>query len=240
MTLSILWRSFFIQAAWNFKGMQNIGFTHAILPGIMHLAPGRVAEAIRRYLRFFNTQPYMAPTIIGVYLHLLEQGDEEAIGKLGPTLSGTLAALGDTLFWATLKPILALLLLLSVFLDQLWGLILALTIYNAAHLWVMAWGFRLGYLHGADGALSMGRMLSIDMTRYLSLAIPFLSGAMLGLAAVWFGRAQECSPIISGSCTMLVAGVTLFVGSVALIKLRVGVLWLIYGVFAFSMILTVL
>ena len=240
VALSILWRSFFIQAAWNFKGMQNIGFTYAILPGIRHIMPDRIDEGVQRYLPFFNTQPYMAPTIIGVYLNLHEQGKEDMITKLSPALSGTLAALGDTFFWATLKPILALLLLLCVFVDQLLGLVLALAIYNAVHLWVMAWGFHQGYRLGADGALAMGRLLSIDVTRYISLAIPFLSGAALGLAAVWFSLDSEFSAVLSGVDRVLGAGVVLFCVSVVLIKLRVGIFWLVYGVFTLSMIWTML
>lgn len=220
--------------------MQNIGFTHAILPGLKQIMPERIDEGVRRYLPFFNTQPYMAPTIIGVYLHLHEEGKEDMITKLSPVLSGTLAALGDTFFWATLKPILALLFLLCVFLDQLWGLVLALVVYNTAHLWVMAWGFIQGYRHGADGALSMGKILSIDVTRYISLAIPFLSGTVLGLAAVWFSLDSEFPAILPGVDQGIGAGVILFLASVVLMKLRVGIFWLVYGVFTLSMIWTML
>jgi len=241
--LSILIRSLFIQAAWNFKGMQNIGFTHAILPGLRQVMPGRVDEGVRRYLSFFNTQPYMAPTIMGVNLHLHEQGNEEMIARLGPSLSGTLAALGDTFFWATLKPLLALLGLTCIFTDQLWGLFLVLVLYNTAHVWVMSWGFLQGYRHGANGAMALGRVLSIEVTRYVSLAIPFLSGAVLCLAAVWFGMdgfsplASPCMPQgITGDIVIFLA----FLAFVALIKLRVNLFWLVYGVFASTMLWTML
>lgn len=220
--------------------MQNIGFTHAILPGIKHIQPERVDESVRRYIPFFNTQPYMAPTIIGVYLHLHEHGKEEMISRLAPTLSGTLAALGDTFFWATLKPLLALSLLLCIFLDQVWGLVLCLVVYNTAHLWVMAWGFKAGYRDGADGALSMGKMLSIDMTRYISLAIPLLSGMVLGLSATWFASKGDLAATLPGIDGTLVAGVILFLAGVCLMKLRASVFWLVYGVFALSMIWTML
>jgi len=227
--LSILWRSFFIQAAWNFKGMQNLGFTHAIIPGIREVSPGSLEESIARHLAFFNTQPYMAPTIIGVYLHLHEQGRQDMIPKFAPSLPGSLAALGDTFFWATLKPILALLCLLCIFMDRMSGLFLALILFNAAHLWIMVWGFHLGYRQGPQGAMSLGRVLSVDTSRRLGLAIPLLSGAALGLGARW-----------SGHDFGLAAGTAVFLLSVVLIKLRVNVFWLVYGVFALSVVWTML
>lgn len=238
--LSILMRSLFIQAAWNFKGMQNIGFTHAILPGLRQVMPGRVDDGIRRYLPFFNTQPYMAPTIMGVNLYLHEQGDEEMITRLGPSLSGTLAALGDTFFWATLKPLLALLGLVCIFTDQLWGLFLVLVLYNTAHVWVMSWGFLQGYRHGANGAMALGRVLSIEVTRYVSLAIPFLSGAVLCLAAVWFGMDNVFPSVSPGMLQGVGGGMVIFLAVVALIKLRVNLFWLVYGVFASTMLWTML
>ena len=226
---TILWRSFFVQGAWNFRGMQNIGFTHAILPGLKHSDPANLQKNIEGYLRFFNTQPYMAPTIMGVHLHLIEQGKEELVEKLKTSLSGSLAAVGDTFFWATLKPLLALLLLLTVFVDQLWGLALALVLYNCVHLWVMAWGFAQGYRLGPSGALSIGRMLSVDLSKLIALMIPFLSGVILCLVS---GR--------SGFSHGLLVGFLLFAACIPAIKLKLNPIWIVYGVFVLSVIWTIL
>jgi PTS system mannose-specific IID component len=225
VALSILWKSLFIQAAWNFKGMQNIGFTHAILPGLKHIIPEKLPAAIKRSIPFFNTQPYMAPTAIGVFLHLYEQDNEELIEKIRPSLTGSLAAIGDTFFWTTLKPLLALLLLISAIADQLWGLFLALVLFNSVHLWTMTWGFFLGYRQGPQGALSLGHLLSVDFSRNASLLITFLSGVILCLVSQRTG-------IDHG----FLAGLFLFVASTVLIKLRVNIFWLVYGVFTLSML----
>jgi mannose/fructose/N-acetylgalactosamine-specific phosphotransferase system component IID len=229
VALSILWKSLFIQAAWNFKGMQNIGFTHAILPGLKHIIPGKIPDAIKHYIPFFNTQPYMAPTAIGVFLHLHGQGDEEMIEKIRPSLTGSLAAIGDTFFWTTLKPLLALFLLISAITDQLWGLFIALILFNSVHFWTMAWGFFLGYLQGPHGALSLGRMLSVDFSKNVSLLIPLLSGIIFCLVPRWIGIEHG-----------LIAGIFIFVTSTVLIKLRVNIFWLVYGVFTLSMLWTML
>jgi mannose/fructose/N-acetylgalactosamine-specific phosphotransferase system component IID len=229
VALAILWRSLFIQAAWNFKGMQNIGFTHAILPGLKYLIPERLPEAIKHYISFFNTQPYMAPTAIGVFLHLHKQGNEELVEKISPSLTGSLAAIGDTFFWATLKPILALALLISAITDQLWGLFIALVLYDSVHIWIMARGFYQGYRYGSQGALALGHILSIDFSMHISLLIPFLSGVVLCLAPKWIGDGHAH-----------IAGLFIFVISIFLIKLRVNIFWLVYGVFTLSMLWTML
>ena len=226
---AILWRSFFIQGAWNFKGMQNIGFTNAILPGLKHADPKNLTRAIKRCLTFFNTQPYMAPTILGVHLNLIEQGQEEMADKLNPSLSGSLAAIGDTFFWATLKPLMALLFLFTIVFHQLWGLFLVLALYNGIHLWTMIWGFIQGYNNGPSGALTIGRILSVDLSKLISLLIPFLSGVILCLIISW----KEINHIS-------LFGFVLFAACIPAIKLRINPIWIVYGVFILSMIWTML
>jgi mannose/fructose/N-acetylgalactosamine-specific phosphotransferase system component IID len=167
----------------------------------------------------------MAPTAIGVFLHLYEQDNEELIEKIRPSLTGSLAAIGDTFFWTTLKPLLALLLLISAIADQLWGLFLALVLFNSVHLWTMTWGFFLGYRQGPQGALSLGHLLSVDFSKNVSLLITFLSGVILCLVPGWIGIDHS-----------FIAGFFIFVTSSVLIKLRVNIFWLVYGVFTLSML----
>ncbi len=150
-----------MQGAWNFKRMQNIGFVHAVLPGLKKILPDSYESTARKYLDFFNTHPYMAPPVMGVFLHLEEQGRAETQERLKQTLSSSLAAIGDTFFWATLKPIIALTLLLTIMCDHLWPVAAAivLILYNSLHLWTMAWGFLNSYRKGPEGAIALGRIL---------------------------------------------------------------------------------
>jgi PTS system mannose-specific IID component len=209
--------------------MQNIGFTYAILPGLKKIIPEKWPDALRRYSTFFNTQPYMAPTAIGVFLHLHEQGDEELIEKIKPSLSGSLAAIGDTFFWSTLKPLLALLLLLSALAGRVEGLFISIIIFDSLHLWTIAWGFFHGYNHGPQGALAIGRILSIDLSRNISLMIPFLCGVLLCYLPLRMDSRQGIFIVL-----------TLFAASVVLLKLRANIFWLVYGVFTLSVLWTIL
>jgi PTS system mannose-specific IID component len=226
----ILWRLLLIQGAWNFKGMQNIGFAYAMLPGLKEIHGDRAGEKAARYAGFFNTHPYMAPTIAGVFLKLEEQGRAEEADKIKPALCGSLAAMGDTFFWATLKPITALLLLLAVLVDQLWGMALVLLLYNGMHLWVMAWGFSRGYRDGPDGALALGRMLSVDRIRHVALMVPLLAGMVLAFPAPWH----------PGGLVGLGASVLVFLGAAVAYRLKLGVFRIFYGVFALALIWTMI
>src|SRR4030088_2564799 len=59
-------RSFFLQAAWNPRGMQNLGFAHAMAPALAALYPdpGTRARATARHLELFHCPPYFAPWIL--------------------------------------------------------------------------------------------------------------------------------------------------------------------------------
>lgn len=114
---SIFWRSFLIQSLWNFERMQNVGFCFSIYPLIKNIYkdPKELKEALLRHLNFFNTHPYMANIILGIVAVLeTEQKDaainqEKTILTIKSSMGGPLAAIGDTFFWATLRPFVTIL-----------------------------------------------------------------------------------------------------------------------------------
>ncbi len=227
-----------MQAAWNFKGMQNIGFTYTLIPGLKYILKDRADEAVRRSIPFFNTQPYMAPTIAGVCLHLYEKGEEDKIQRMVALLSSSLAALGDTFFWARLKPFAALLMLVCVMAGAPWGMVIVILAYNAIHFWIMGWGFLEGYHSGMDGALAVGKAISVDSTDRLPLAVSFLCGVVLCLSALWFSRPGVTGAPVARFDTLMWLGIALLALHTALRKMNVHLFWFIYGVFALTVIWT--
>lgn len=121
--LSLFLRVHALQVTWNFKGMQHLGFLHAIRPVLRRLWQGdRYLEAEQRQVQFFNTHPYFAPICLGVVVKLEEDlaaGNASVKSELIPVLknrmSGPLAAVGDAFFWETLRPVLASLAVLAVY-----------------------------------------------------------------------------------------------------------------------------
>ncbi|MFL5387875.1 MAG: PTS system mannose/fructose/sorbose family transporter subunit IID, partial [Myxococcales bacterium] len=71
----VFFRALFIQAAWNPRGMQNLGFADAISPALRELYPDPAdcAKAVSRHLEFFNCHPYMAAAILGGAVRLEER-----------------------------------------------------------------------------------------------------------------------------------------------------------------------
>ena len=67
----VFWRCLFIQAAWNRRGMQNLGFAFAIDPALRRAlpGPGGAGGGAARHLGFFNCHPYMAAAIVGGAIH---------------------------------------------------------------------------------------------------------------------------------------------------------------------------
>ena len=209
--------------------MQNEGFTFAIMPGLKAVHKQIPDETSKDYLKFFNTQPYMAPTIMGIDLNLEEQGKHALACSMQKPLGGSMAALGDTLFWSILKPILALLCLISILSDYLTGVIITIVLYNLVQLWVRIWGFHKGYTKGPEGVLDMGRLLSVSKTGFAAYIIPFLAGIALCLG----GRLTTYTfplPIF----------LMIFAVSLIALRAKMDIFKIFYGIFILILIWTML
>ncbi len=110
-------RTLFIQALWNYERMQNIGFLFALKPFLykIYLNEGKRKEALLRHMGFFNTHPYMANMIIAIIAsmekRIAEDNSNEKVSEVNAVKSameGPLAAIGDSFFWGTLRPLAAL------------------------------------------------------------------------------------------------------------------------------------
>lgn len=179
----VFWRCLFLQAAWNRRGMQNLGFGYAIDPAlrVLYPEPERHKEALRRHLAFFNCHPYTAAAIVGGAIHHEERvasGEEPggASQAYKATLQGPLAAIGDGFFWTALRPFFGALAALGTLLVGWPAVVAALVTYNAIHLALRIRLFRAGYLLG-DAILG-------EVAR---LSLPSLAGLLRVGAAVLAG-----------------------------------------------------
>ena len=189
--LRVFWRCLFLQAAWNRRGMQNLGFAYAIDPALRRLYPdpGRRREALRRHLDTFNCHPYTAAAIMGGAIHHEERvaaGAEPSGAPLAykQVLQGPLAALGDGFFWAGLRPAFGAAAALGTLALGWPALLVALVAYNALHLWLRWTLFRAGYRAG-DGVVD--RVAGLDLPRWaarLRAAGTVAAGMAAGLVAL--------------------------------------------------------
>lgn len=106
---SCLLRSYLVGANFNTRGLQNIGFSYALDPGLraIHQDPEALAEARRRYVEHYNTHPFWTPLLLGVILSLelnIARGRLPAhtLGPVFTTATYTLSAIGDSVFGGAL------------------------------------------------------------------------------------------------------------------------------------------
>jgi PTS system mannose-specific IID component len=189
----VFWRCLFVQAAWNRRGMQNLGFAYAIDPALRALYPdaGRREEALRRHLGFFNCHPYMAAAIVGGAIHHEEKVAAGAEPGAQPleykrTLQGPLAALGDGFFWTALRPFFGAIAALGALLAGWPAIVGALALYNVIHLAFRIGLFRAGYAKGDRIVEDISRLslpVAADRLRSAAAALCGAAAAVLVVRA---------------------------------------------------------
>ncbi len=161
----VFWRCLFLQAAWNRRGMQNLGFAYAIDPALRRLYPDpeRRREALLRHLATFNCHPYTAAAIVGGAIHHEERvaaGEEPAAVPLEfkQVLQGPMAAVGDGFFWAGLRPFFGALAAVGILAVGWPALVAAVLAYNALQLGLRWKLFRAGYRSGDEVVAMVARL----------------------------------------------------------------------------------
>ncbi len=193
----VFWRCLFLQAAWNRRGMQNLGFAYAIDPALrkLYADPAKRSEALGRHLRFFNCHPVMAAAILGGAIHHEERvaaGQEPGSGPLQykQTLQGPLAAVGDGFFWTALRPFFGVVGAAGALVLG-WPAIVAVVVaYNLVHLVLRYRLFRAGYEQG-DGLVGEVARLELPVVaarlRAAGAVIAGAAGALVLLPAARAG-----------------------------------------------------
>ncbi|PKN00313.1 MAG: hypothetical protein CVU78_01765 [Elusimicrobia bacterium HGW-Elusimicrobia-2] len=156
----VFFRSFLLQALWNFKGMQNAGFLYTIKPALdfLYPVPNERKNAYTRHLDFFNTHPYYASYIIGAvcaaeerYAATDSEDDLARIVGIKKILGGPIAAFGESQIWGTLRPFAAVIgvffiILFSKNIALMWiGPAAAFIFYSSVHLYLRYCGLEDGY-----------------------------------------------------------------------------------------------
>jgi PTS system mannose-specific IID component len=189
-------RCAFMQGAWNFERLQNVGWAFCVEPALRELYPDPQAraEALQRHLEFFNTHPYMAGYVLGAALRAEEEaakasGEEQAnraaqVSGLKLGLAGPLAAVGDAFYWATLRPTAALLGVAWLWLGpHPWHLaapLVFLVAYNLPSAWLRLSSVHQGYRRGLGVALHIAKLGLPSLAEGLRLSALLLVGALAG------------------------------------------------------------
>jgi PTS system mannose-specific IID component len=149
-------RAMLLQATWNYERQQGIGWAWSIEPALDRLYPDPEVrrERLAEHTAYFNTQPTLASLALGAVAQLEERRasgepvDAGTVTRVKNALGSSLAALGDRLFWFTLRPFAACAGIALVLAGRPWGALAMWVIYNAFHLGIrfagIGWGYREG------------------------------------------------------------------------------------------------
>jgi PTS system mannose-specific IID component len=164
----VAWRTPLLQATWNYERQQGLGWAWCIQPVIerLYADPELRRQRLAEHTAYFNTQPTMASLALGAVAGLEEQraaggGPEgDGVGRVKGVLGSALAALGDRLFWSTLRPLAACFGVAIALTGSALGAVALWVVYNLAHLGLrflgVGWGYRAG--PGVLGASLRGRL----------------------------------------------------------------------------------
>ncbi len=178
-------RSLLLQALFNRERMQGQGLAYALRPVARRLA-GREGEAgwLARHLGCFNTHPVFAAYALGVVARLEDDRaggvdlPEDAVARAKSALGPALAAVGDPLFWSTLRPLAAVIGVLWAVQGSAYGPLVFWFLYNVPHAMVRTRGVFAGY--GMGLAVAGERMrIGLDRLRGALRLIGVLVAAAL-------------------------------------------------------------
>jgi PTS system mannose-specific IID component len=207
-------RTTLLQAAFNYERQQGIGWAWALEPALGRLVPDPETrrERLAEHTAYFNTQPTLASLALGAVARL-EEGrargagpDADAIARVKSVLGASAAAIGDPLFWFTLRPLAASLGVLLAPASLAGGALALCLCYNIVHLGVrtlgVGWGYRLG--PAVLGDPLRGRLTRL--TRVLAIAGAALTGVIVAATMVPGGNPR---PIVFQVALMAGLGVGL-------------------------------
>ena len=185
--ISVCFRSTFLQGSWNYERMQNGGYCYAMIPAIKRLYTTKEeqAEALKRHLEFFNTQPYVAAPILGVTLALEEERangapvDDAAIQAVKVGMMGPLAGVGDPIFWFTVRPILGALAASFAMSGNILGPILFFVLWNVIRYAFLWYTQEFGYQAGTAITKDLSGGLLQKVTQGASILGMFVLGSLV-------------------------------------------------------------
>ena len=212
--IRIIYRSFYIQAAWNSERMLGLGYCFCLAPFIKKaFAKGEDrSKFLKRNLQFFNTHPYMATWILGAIIKLEVESihgakfDTKQLDHFKKRMSESLAAIGDQLFWGKLKPIAAMLGLGLTLYNKALGLCAFLFLYNLPHLYMRVRGLLSGYKLGFDlakfASLSKYKGVFVNLDKFAAL----FTGVMISIFGFsdFITNFPEGAAFLTGLLLMLV------------------------------------
>lgn len=252
---SVFWRSLFEMASINYERFQSLGFLFAMTPVIKKLYPDKEQRiaAMKRHSEMYNSHPWMISPILGTTIALEEKNANggntvDAINSVKVGLMGPFAGIGDSLFWGTLRPLLAGLGAALALQGSIFGPIVFLVLWNICNFGIRYYTLHYGYKAGmnmlkdmkktnivqkvSEGASVLGLMvLGVLVAQWITIKTPisFTAGKTVM-------KLQDVLDSVMPSMLPLIATFSI----VKLLRKKITPNKLIIGIFAVALVLSLL
>jgi PTS system mannose-specific IID component len=151
------------QLGWNYERMQGLPYCYSIIPVLKKLYkdPDDMKKALKLHLQFFNTNPYLAPLVLGVDAAIEEKEGikaDDAIVGVKTGLMGPFAGVGDTIFGVIAGTVFGS---IAAYMGQN-GLatgVLIWFLYNIVRIFLTYWFIGIGYTQGTKLVENVGGKL---------------------------------------------------------------------------------
>lgn len=129
-------RSFFLQASFNYERMQACGWLYGMIPALekIHKNEKDLSKSMKMHMEFFNVHPFLVTFVQGIVTAMEENKEDlDTIRGIKVALMGPLGGIGDALFWFTLLPIAASIGASLALEGSVLGPIIFLLLFNIVH-----------------------------------------------------------------------------------------------------------
>lgn len=194
-------KSLIFTGNWNYENMQGSGF-RLLLEDINNANNLNIDEKqIAKQSEYFNTHPFLVTFILGVWFkEFLKDGQPDYFKKV---YSSALAALGDSFFWHSLRPISFIIAALFGLYNPVLGVILYLLIFNLFHFSFLYIGFDMGFFMGKEVISWFNRIKFNKWSGYSDFLAAFLLGLLLSLGLKKYGL-ETITYYFIATCFLLV------------------------------------
>lgn len=182
--MGIFWRSFTINASFNYERQMSQGFVFSMIPALKKLYPAKedLSEAMVRHSEFFNVTPMVAPLTMGIAAAMEEENskskdfDTNSVNSVKAALMGPLSGIGDSIFWGTLRPLAAGIACSLALAGNAFAPIVFLLLFNVFNVLCRYMGLFKGY--------EMGTSLLTKLQQSGVLQKVFIGAGIIGLLVI--------------------------------------------------------
>ncbi len=182
--MSVFWRSFTINASFNYERQMSQGFVYSMIPALKKLYPAKedLAQSLTRHGEFFNVTPMVAPLVMGITAAMEEENsksddfDINSVNSVKAALMGPLSGIGDSIFWGTLRPLAAGIACSLALAGNAFAPILFLLLFNVFNVVCRYFGLFKGY--------EMGTSFLTKLEKSGALQKVFVAAGIIGLLVI--------------------------------------------------------